>query len=235
MNEPESSHSQTEGTSQTWQPLTLLERRIVGVLVEKAKTVPDSYPLTLNGLINGCNQKSNRDPLMDVSDAEIEEVLPNLKKMGLVQQILGSGRTDKYRHILYEAWKVDKVELAILTELLLRGPQTEGELRTRASRMEPIADLDALRTVIQALVAKGMVIYLTPPERRGSILTHNFYPAEELAKLKSRVERSWEDSGTLSSPSPATSRSNSDLENRVATLEKTVAELQAQLTVLIGK
>src|SRR5262249_14942459 len=129
--------------SAAWPVLSFHERRVLGVLVEKAKTTPDIYPLSLNALVTGCNQKSNREPVLNLSDAEVEEALANCQKKGLVVKITG-GRVERWRHTLYESWHVDKVELAILAELLLRGPQTEGELRARASRMESIADLDAL-------------------------------------------------------------------------------------------
>src|SRR5437868_11901516 len=142
-------------SSTDWPVLSILERRILGVLVEKAKSTPDTYPLSLNALVTGCNQKSNRDPVLNVSDIEVEEALSRAQKKGLVMKITG-GRVERWRHLLYEAWRVEKVELAVLAELLLRGPQTEGELRARASRMEPIADLDALRTVIQQLVQRHM-------------------------------------------------------------------------------
>ncbi|HMO37416.1 MAG TPA: DUF480 domain-containing protein, partial [Gemmatales bacterium] len=214
-----------------FQPLSLLERRILGVLVEKAKTTPDSYPLTLNSLITGCNQKSNREPVMDVSDAEVEEVLPNLKRMGYLQQILGSGRADKFRHCLYDAWRVDKVQLAILAELLLRGAQSEGDLRGRASRMEPIADLDTLRPILRTLADRGLVVYLTPEGRRGTIVTHGFHTAEELALLKSKAERLH-----LEESTPTVARSTamapSALEQRVAVLEQQLSELKTQLAEL---
>src|SRR5690349_13573665 len=111
-----------------WPILTLQERRVLGVLVEKAKTTPDGYPLSLNALVTGCNQKSNRDPVTSLSDVEVEEVLDGLGKKGLTTRITG-GRVDRWKHNLYEAWRAGKVELAVLAELLLRGPQSEGELR----------------------------------------------------------------------------------------------------------
>ena len=126
-------------TPDAWPVLSALERRVLGVLVEKAKTTPDIYPLSLNSLVTGCNQKSNRDPVMNLSDLEVEEALTRAQKKGLVVKITG-GRVERWRHIVYEAWRVEKVELAVLAELLLRGPQSEGELRARASRMEPIDD-----------------------------------------------------------------------------------------------
>lgn len=213
--------------------LTPLERRILGVLVEKGKTTPDAYPLTLNSLVTGCNQKSNREPVMDVSDVEVEEVIPNLKKLGYMQQILGSGRSDKFRHCLYDAWRVDKVQLAILGELLLRGSQSEGDLRGRASRMEPIADLETLRPIVKSLAERGMVIYLTPEGRRGTMVTHGFHTAEELQLLKARAERLVVDepSQSISRPAP----SSSALEQRVQSLEHTVAELKTIVLALQSK
>src|SRR5829696_854322 len=136
-------------TDKVWPPLSLHERRILGVLVEKAKTTPDAYPMTVNALVTGSNQKSNRDPVLSLEDLDVEDALASCQKKGLVIRITGSGRVEKWRHDLYEDWTHDKVELAILAELLLRGPQTEGELRGRASRMDPIEDLDALRTILR--------------------------------------------------------------------------------------
>src|SRR4051794_31787465 len=137
MTQPEASGA---GASGPWPVLDLKERRVLGVLVEKAKTTPDAYPMSLNALVTGCNQKSNRDPILFLSEDDVEYTLTRLQKAGLVMKITG-GRVERWRHLLYESWNVDKVDLAILGELLLRGPQTEGELRTRASRMEPIDDL----------------------------------------------------------------------------------------------
>ncbi len=210
--------------------LTPLERRILGVLVEKAKTTPDGYPLTLNSLINGCNQKNNREPVMDVSDAEVEEAIPHLKKLGYLQQILGSGRTDKFRHCLYDAMKLDKVQLAIIAELLLRGAQSEGDLRGRANRMEPIADLEALRPIVKTLAERGMVIYLTPEGRRGTMVTHGFHTAEELVLMKSRAER-WaveEPVATAARSAPAPSA----VEQRLVHLEQAVNDLREQVAEL---
>lgn len=222
----------TQPSEPTTNPaLSALERRILGVLVEKAKTTPDNYPLTLNALITGCNQKSNREPVMDVSDAEVEEAIPNLKKLGVMQQILGSGRSDKFRHILYDAWRVDKVQLAVLGELLLRGAQSEGDLRARASRMEPIPDLEALRAVLKTLAERGLVVYLTPEGRRGTVVTHGFHAADELERLRARAERFAEDSPTTPAPAVRPPASPA-LEGRVAALEQTVSELKQQLAEL---
>ena len=213
-------------TPETWPGLTLNERRVLGVLVEKAKTTPDAYPLTLHGLITGSNQKSNRDPVLALTDADVEEALETLKKLGYAQQIMGSGRADKFRHALYDALRVDKVQLAILGELLLRGGQTEGELRTRASRMEPIDDLDALRSQLRILSQRGLVVYLTPEGRRGTIITHGLYPAEELEQLKERSHLGAA-TETAAAVAPRDARPASDYELRLQNLESAMTELRA--------
>lgn len=216
------------GEPAAWPTLNPLERRILGVLIEKAKTTPDNYPMTLNALITGCNQKSNREPVMDVSDAEIEEAIPRLKQLGLMQQILGSGRTDKFRHCLYDAWRVDKQQIAVLGELLLRGAQSEGDLRGRASRMEPFADLEALRPVVKTLSERGLVVYLTPEGRRGTMVTHGFHTAEELQLLKAKAERFAVDEPLSTSAVHVASKSSA-LESRLAQLELTVNDLKEQV------
>jgi uncharacterized protein YceH (UPF0502 family) len=156
---------------------------VLGVLVEKAKTTPDTYPLSVNALVTGCNQKSNRDPLLELTDLDVEDTLAELQKKGLVVKITG-GRVVRWRHTLYDSFHVGKVELAVLGELLLRGPQTEGELRGRASRMEPLDDLDALRAVLRPMAERKLVVYLSPEGRRGTVLTHGFHEPAELERLK---------------------------------------------------
>jgi uncharacterized protein YceH (UPF0502 family) len=169
-----------------WKPIGPVERRVLGVLVEKAKTTPDAYPLTLNGLTTGCNQKSNRDPQMNLEPDQIESALERLRHMSAVIEVSGSGRVSKYRHLVYEWLGVDKLEAAVMTELLLRGAQTVGELRGRAARMEPIADVAALQPVLQSLEQKGLLMSLTPPGR-GQVVTHALYLPHELDKIRGSV------------------------------------------------
>src|SRR5947208_2809647 len=95
-----------------WPVLDVTERRVLGVLVEKAKTTPDAYPMSLNGVVTGCNQKSNRDPILNLSDAEVEEALLRCARRSLTSRIQG-GRVERWRHLLYEAWHVDKVDIAV--------------------------------------------------------------------------------------------------------------------------
>jgi uncharacterized protein YceH (UPF0502 family) len=210
-----------------WPVLDLLERRVLGVLVEKAKTTAESYPLSVNALVTGCNQKSNRDPLLDVSDLEVEEVLPRLQKRGLVARVTGS-RVERWRHLLYEAWHVDKVDLAVLAELLLRGPQTEGELRARASRMEAIDDLDALKKALRPLVERRLVVYLTAEDRRGAVVTHGFHDPADLAVLRSRAAAQPADSPASHVPAaaPAPPRADPALEAGLAEVRREVAALR---------
>jgi len=179
------SNSPPEQSPPRWEPLGAIDRRVAGVLVEKAKTTPDGYPMSLNAIRNACNQKSNRSPAMQLETEDVEESLERLRKLGAVGMIEGYGRVSKYRHYLYEWLGVDKVELAVMAELLLRGAQTEGELRGRAARMEPIRDLGELRPVLTSLKSKGLVVGLNS-EGRGHVVTHALCRPQELEKLKSR-------------------------------------------------
>ena len=166
-----------------WIPIEAAERRVLGVLVEKAKTTPDNYPLSLNGIKSGANQKSNRFPQMELSEDQIMDTLESLRDKHAVSFIQGDGRVEKYRHLAYDWLGVDKVELAVMAELLLRGAQTIGELRGRASRMEPIKSMSDLGPILQSLQAKSLVIYLTPPGR-GAKVTHNLYQPREIEKVR---------------------------------------------------
>jgi uncharacterized protein YceH (UPF0502 family) len=238
----------------SWPVLTPLERRVLGVLIEKQKTSKsaDTYPLTLNSLTTGCNQKSNRDPLMELDEDEVEETLGHLLKRGLVSRVSG-GRVERWKHEAYTHWTEDRVEMAILAELLLRGPQSEGDLRSRVSRMEEIESLDALRSTLRPMADRGLVVYLTPAERRGAIVTHGFHDPQELAQARaaSRVD-GLAAVASLAGATPASSASASsasassassaergelaalrqeltDLRGEVADLRGEVAELRQQL------
>jgi len=170
---PESTSAPTDAPK--WEPLDAAQRRVLGVLIEKAKTTPAGYPMTVNAIVTGCNQKNNRDPLTAYDDFDVEKTLTELQSLGVVKEIDWIGRAVKYKHQAYEWLGVRPVELAILGELLLRGPQALGELRARASRMEPIEDLGALKPIVDDLVARKLMIELTPPGR-GQMVTHNLYP-----------------------------------------------------------
>ena len=163
--------------------LTSLQARVIGCLIEKAITTPDQYPLSLNALVNACNQKSNRDPLMDLSESTVQQTLDGLSKKHLVMEKSGFGsRVPKYQHRFcnteFGNLKLDPQELAIVCELLLRGPQTPGELRTRASRMAPFAeaaDVEAALTRLRDRPDGPFVVQLArEPNRRDSRWAHLF-------------------------------------------------------------
>lgn len=158
---------------------------MLGVLVEKAKTTPAGYPMSVLAIVTGCNQKNNRDPLTAYDDADVEEALRQLCGLGVVSEIDWLGRVPKYKHHAYDWLGVSRPESAVMTELLLRGAQALGDLRGRAARMEPIADLAALKPIVEGLVARGLMVELTPAGR-GQIVTHNLYPSHELAEVRSR-------------------------------------------------
>jgi uncharacterized protein YceH (UPF0502 family) len=179
----ESASPDSEETQRRWKPLPALERRVVGVLMEKGKTTPNTYPMSLNAVTTGCNQKSNRAPTMQLEPEDVEESLERLREMGAVGLIQGAGRVSKYRHYMYDWLDVDKVEIAVMAELILRGPQTVGELRGRASRMEPIAGIAELQPVLQSLKTKGLILALTP-EGRGHVVTHALFSDRELERVK---------------------------------------------------
>ena len=164
-------------------PLTELsrkQRRVLGVLLEKAFTVPDQYPMTLKAITTGCNQKNNRDPVSNYSEDDVADTLGQLQQMGFVGCLhTESGRTERYRHYMRHKTKLTEPQLAIFTELLLRGRQQLGELRTRASRMVAIETQDVLRQALQSLLDQGVVQANGRLERRGIEVDHNLYPSGE--------------------------------------------------------
>lgn len=201
-------------------PLDAMQRRVLGVLIEKAKTTPGGYPMTVNAIVNGCNQKSNRDPQTAYDDADVMNTLNDLVNRDLVEEIDWDGRVPKYKHLAYDAWAVEKAELAVLGELLLRGPQTLGDLRGRAARMEPIADLAALKPIVDGLVQRGLMLELTPAGR-GQVVTHGLYPAEELEEVRA--------TGASRAPAerPAANAEIAELRAEIDDLRRRVQELEA--------
>src|SRR5712691_11127655 len=129
-----------------------VEVRVLGALLEKEITTPEYYPLSLNALLNACNQKSNRDPMVNFDETTLQHALQSLRDKGLLLTITGAGsRVPKYGHRISEKLNLGRRELAILCELMLRGPQTLGELRTHADRMHPFEDLAQVESVIERL------------------------------------------------------------------------------------
>lgn len=216
--------------------LTAPERRILGVLIEKGLTTPDQYPLTLNALVNGCNQKSNRDPITNYDELQVDASLQSLIKKGLAGNATGfAGRVERYSSQMGKMFELRTVEIAVIGELLLRGPQTEGELRIRATRMRPIPDLPALHEILTKLrtAAPPFIVRLTPEGvSRGVRYTHTFYTAAEmkrvLAEEANRAPEGDEGDGD-GAPAPVRASEADELRARIATLEERVAALERRL------
>ncbi len=140
-----------------------IEARILGVLIEKELTTPDQYPLTLNALAAGANQKSNRDPVLELSDSEVSAGIERLRRKSLVGSAHSAGaRVERYRQTATTVWELAQPEIAVLAELLLRGAQMPGELRSRAERMHRFETLEPLSATLESLRARGFVRKLDP-------------------------------------------------------------------------
>ncbi|HOW69681.1 MAG TPA: YceH family protein [Phycisphaerae bacterium] len=160
------------------------ERRVIGVLLEKSMAQPEYYPMTAHAVVAACNQRNNRDPIMELDEVAVSATLDALRKRGLVEQILPApgARTDRFKHKIDVCFGWGPRERAIVAELLLRGPQTPGELRSRGSRLVAFEDLDAIHTVLEALrTCEPPVVAPLPREPGQSAIrfTHLFYPEGE--------------------------------------------------------
>jgi uncharacterized protein YceH (UPF0502 family) len=204
----------------------------LGVLIEKARTTPDTYPLSLNALVTGCNQKSNRAPLMNLTEEQVEDAVIDMRQKQLIAEVHGGGRVAKFRHYGYDYMGVKGVEAGVMTELLLRGEQTAGELRTRASRFDAIADSTAMNQILDSLMQRELVIALTPAGR-GQLFSHNLYEPHELESLKASLagysgdEVSASSSGATVVASPIASRPNLVNNQEIERLSQEVRELRA--------
>jgi uncharacterized protein YceH (UPF0502 family) len=189
-------------------PLSLIETRVLGTLYEKERTVPDSYPLTLNALVSGCNQKTSRSPVMEASEAEVQAALDSLKAFNLVMETSG-GRVSRYSQNLERVLQVPSQSAAILTVLMLRGPQTAGELRINCERLHGFADISAVQGFLDELAGKSLVV--------------------ELPRLPGARENRWSHllSGAPKIDSPAPEIKQDSLKDTVARLERDLAELKA--------
>lgn len=199
------------------EPLHPVEVRVLGALLEKDQTTPEYYPLTVNALVNACNQKSSREPVVNYNEETVLEALASLQHRGLVLRVSGAGhRVEKYGHRLGEKLNLGRRELALLCVLMLRGPQTVGELRGRTERMHDFADMDEVEHVLKTLEAKEPDALVAPLARgRWAQL------------LGGRVEE-----GAPSSSAEPVGASKSELEQRVETLEREVIELKREFESL---
>lgn len=227
------------------QPLNANEARVLGVLIEKELTTPNQYPLTLNSLVSGCNQLNNRDPVMTLDEAAVVAALEDLRSKGVVVYVdaLGS-RVTKYRHTLGERLEARPVELSLLCELLVRGPQTLGELRGRASRMYPFESMEIVQNVLESLMDRPEpLVRRLPPVpgsragRFGQLLAPDVHAAESVGAgaAQAFVPAAHAPTGTpAASAAVAASVGHSELQSRVETLEEEVARLRAALMKLAG-
>jgi len=212
--------------------LTADESRVLGVLVEKSLTTPDQYPLSLNAVVNGSNQKNNRDPVISMDDGRAFDALEALRSKGLVARVdtVGS-RTNKYKHNAGDVLRVRTGELVILTELLLRGPQTLGELRGRASRMHPLASLEEVKGLLRALSERSEPLVHEIPPSPGSRAERyeQLLCPESLEVEQSPEENAAPSSGAAEVPVAVASSAMTD---RVAKLEAEVVALKEALSRL---
>jgi uncharacterized protein YceH (UPF0502 family) len=214
-----------------------LEARVIGSLIEKQITTPDQYPLSLNALVSACNQKSNRDPVMSMDEPAVQRTLDALSRKHLVLERSGFGsRVPKYQHLFcnteYGSLKFSPQELAIVCELLLRGPQTPGELRSRASRMAPFTDVSEVEAALQSLLEREsgpLVARLArEPGRRESRYMHLFGgepPPQAVAEEATAQEAAHTLHGEMLA-------NGETLVSRVAKLEDEVRQLRAELEEL---
>ena len=163
--------------------LSFAERRVLGALIEKGFTTPEQYPLSLNAVVVASNQKSCRDPVSNLDEEAALDSLESLRKKGFATLVRMEGsRVDRWKHRFGETLGLNAKEVAVLAELLLRGPQTDGEIRSRAARMTPLPDLDEVARILESLGARPepLVERLGPPgRRRGVKYAHRFYPPSE--------------------------------------------------------
>jgi uncharacterized protein YceH (UPF0502 family) len=201
-------------------PLDAAETRVLGSLMEKQLATPEYYPLTLNALVAACNQKSNREPVMELSEQEIQSALERLQEEKLVWKVMG-GRAVRYDHNLDTVWHLKRPEKAVLTLLFLRGPQTAGELRGRSDRLQQFDSVPAVEEVLRDMAA------------------HSEPLVRQLARRPGQKEERWAHTvgGEVAetAPEPAPVAASEPVSARVARLEERIASLEQMLTDLRAK
>ena len=213
--------------------LTPPELRVLGCLLEKQRTTPDAYPLSLNALRLACSQSTNRDPVVDYDETLIRDALHRLERRGLTRLASGAGsRAAKYRHLLAEALPLDDAEQAILCVLMLRGPQTPGELKQRCERMHAFADLTDVQDALGRLTGRELVARLQRrPGQKEERYAQLLGAAEGQAEPAERLEQAPSGELGASHGAPALAA----LEQRLERLEREVLELRAQMRDPVGE
>jgi uncharacterized protein len=213
-------------------PLTPVEARVLGTLMEKARTVPDSYPMTLNSLVAGCNQKSSRDPVTNLSEAQVQEALDGLKRRSLAFTARGS-RVDRWEHNFQRAMVVPEQSAVLLGLLMLRGPQTAGELRIHSERWYRFADISSAEAFLEEMRSRsedkgGPLVVQLPraPGAREARWAHLLCGPVDVDAASAAAEASHAGEGAV-----ALAQRVSALEEEVAALRAQLADLSAQLGV----
>jgi hypothetical protein len=209
-------------------PLSLLQTRVLGVLVEKQRAVPDTYPLSLNALTAGCNQKTSRDPILDAPEAEVQATVDALRGASLIVESSG-GRVMRYAHNLERVLEVPGPAVVLLAVLMLRGPQTAGELRINTDRLHRFADISAVEGYLQELAARpagALVVELSrAPGSRETRWAHLLSgPPQNVADAP----------GTRAEP-PSAASDLMELTRRVAALEARIDELDAAIAAALSQ
>src|SRR5208283_2065775 len=213
--------------------LTEIETRVLGSLIEKDITTPDYYPLSLNALVNACNQKNNRDPVMTLDDAAVRDALASLQEKRLAGPASGAdSRVTKFEQRLQEVFNFDRREIAVVCVLLLRGPQTPGELRTRTDRMYHFEALDDVSSTLDRLAQREPPLARVLPRQPGtkeSRYTHLFSGEPLMSANASDLDANVAQSNVARAPSPASAGANTTADRLIA-LEDEVARLRAELS-----
>jgi hypothetical protein len=206
--------------------LSLLETRVLGTLAEKERTVPDTYPLSLNALVAGCNQKTSRNPVMEATESEVQTAIDSLKGLNLVMESSG-GRVARYSHNLERVLQVPSQSAAILTALMLRGPQTAGELRIATERMHRFADISAVQGFLQELAGRSLVVELPRlPGARENRWAHTLsgVPKEE-PQIAVKSEAADVSLGELAALKANVARLEAELESLKALVSRLCSEI----------
>jgi uncharacterized protein YceH (UPF0502 family) len=206
------------------EPLSAIEARILGCLVEKQTTTPESYPLTLNSLLLACNQKTSREPLMNLNQGEVARSLRPLEERGLLRLVMGS-RADRWEQRLDKALELTPGQTTLLALLLLRGPQTLNELLVRSARMHAFDDVAQIQHNLERLISRGMACLL--PRQSGQREDRYMHSLGSEADLQAATERA----ASSRSSTPA----DSDKDERIASLESRLEELEQRLALLERK
>jgi hypothetical protein len=209
--------------------LSAPEIRVLGCLLEKQRTTPDAYPLSLNALRAACNQTTNRDPVVDYDEATVRDALTRLGRRRWTRLTSSAGsRAAKFRHLLDEALPLPEADRAVLTVLMLRGPQTPGELKQRTDRLHAFADLGAIHAALESLIAQELAVRL--PRRPGQ--KEERYAHLLGGEVQEGDSAAWPVATPAAAPSPAPPAAAPPPDDRIGRLEREVAALREELDEL---